>query len=157
MRISPLGIFGANYEPQQVAEWARQDAALTHPNRVCLQANALFAMAVAQAVANGIGSQELYREIETWAREMSANEALLKSINDASMASPSDYIRQQGWVLIAFHNALWQLLHARNLEDGVVDTVMRGGDTIRMRLLRAHSSVLCMAEMPSPSSGRKHC
>lgn len=31
MRISPLGIFGAYREPAQVAEWARQDAALTHP------------------------------------------------------------------------------------------------------------------------------
>lgn len=26
-------------------------------------------------------------------------------------------------------NALWQLLHARNLEDGLIDTVRRGGDT----------------------------
>lgn len=34
-----------------------------------------------------------------------------------------------GWVLIAWQNALWQLLHAPNLEEGVVDTVGRGGDT----------------------------
>lgn len=32
-------------------------------------------------------------------------------------------------MLIAFRNALWQLLHAPKLEEGVVDTVMRGGDT----------------------------
>ena len=32
-------------------------------------------------------------------------------------------------MLIAFRNALWQLLHAVDLEEGVVDTVMRGGDT----------------------------
>jgi len=30
---------------------------------------------------------------------------------------------------LAFHNALWQLLHARNLEEAVVDTIGRGGDT----------------------------
>ena len=35
----------------------------------------------------------------------------------------------QGWVLIAFRNALWQLLHADSLEQGVIDTVMRGGDS----------------------------
>ena len=34
-----------------------------------------------------------------------------------------------GWLLIAWRNALWQLLHASSLEEGVVDTVMRGGDT----------------------------
>ena len=49
MRISPLGIFGANYPLETVCDWARQDAALTHPNPVCLQANALFTMAIAHA------------------------------------------------------------------------------------------------------------
>ena len=33
------------------------------------------------------------------------------------------------WVLIALRNALWRLLRASSLEEGVVDTVMRGGDT----------------------------
>ena len=46
----------------------------------------------------------------------------------AAEAPPADYVRHQGW-FIAFQNALWQLLHAPNLEEAVVDTVMRGGDT----------------------------
>lgn len=50
MRISPLGIFGANHDLKQVAEWAKQDASLTHPHPVCQQANALFAMAIAHAM-----------------------------------------------------------------------------------------------------------
>ena len=33
------------------------------------------------------------------------------------------------WVLIALHNAFWQLLNADSLESGIVDTVMLGGDT----------------------------
>ena len=129
MRISPLGIFGANYGLQQVAAWAQQDAALTHPHPVFLQASALFAMAIARAVSAGVGPQDLFQQIETWAREMKVEDALLKSITGASTAPPNDYIHQQGWVLTAFRNALWQLLHASNLEDGVTDTVMRGGDT----------------------------
>ena len=129
MRISPLGIFGANYDMQQVAAWAQQDAALTHPHPVCLHANALFAMAIARAISTGIGSQDLFQQIETWAGEMKVEDALLQSVIGASTAPPSDYIHQQGWVLTAFRNALWQLLHASNLEDGVTDTVMRGGDT----------------------------
>jgi ADP-ribosyl-[dinitrogen reductase] hydrolase len=59
MRISPLGTFGANYESQQVADWTRQDAALTHPHPVCLQANALIVMAIAHAVQTGIGNLDL--------------------------------------------------------------------------------------------------
>jgi ADP-ribosylglycohydrolase len=129
MRISPLGIFGANHDLQQVAEWAKQDAALTHPHPVCLQANALFAMAIAQAIRTRIGAQDLHEQIVLWADEMDADDSLLEAITGAAEAPPEDYVHQQGWVLIAFRNALWQLLHASNLEEAVVDTVMRGGDT----------------------------
>ena len=129
MRISPLGIFGANHDLQQVAEWAKQDASLTHPHPVCRQANALFAMAIAHAIRTGIGAHDLFEQIALWANEMSADDSLMEAITGAAEAPPTDYVHQQGWVLIAFRNALWQILHASNLEEAVVDTVMRGGDT----------------------------
>ncbi len=129
MRISPLGIFGAGIDPNRVAEWAMQDAAITHPNPICRQANALFAMAIAQAIQFECGRGKLYQRIRQWAVDMPAEPALLHSINKAAEEPPADYLRQQGWVLIAFQNALYQLLHAPGLEDGVVDTIMRGGDT----------------------------
>ncbi|MCX6578645.1 MAG: ADP-ribosylglycohydrolase family protein [Candidatus Aminicenantes bacterium] len=129
MRISPLGIFGANYELSAVANWARRDAALTHPNPICQQANALFAMAIAYAIRAGANAETIYREILSWAKEMEVEEPLLKTVKVAADAPPADYVSNQGWVLVAFHNALWQLLHAANFKEAVVDTVMRGGDT----------------------------
>jgi len=129
MRVSPLGIFGANHDLRQVAEWARQDAEITHPNPVCLQTNALFAMAVAHAVRTGCSPMELYEQVQAWAAEMGALATVRDALAGAALAPPADYMRQQGWVLIAFRNAFWQLLHAPNLEEGVVDTVLRGGDT----------------------------
>lgn len=129
MRISPLGIFGADHPLEMVSEWAMQDAMLTHPNSVCLQANGLFAMGIAHAVASGCGAQELYDSISQWAVDLLVAPVLMDAIRGAAESPPDDYIQHQGWVLIAFHNALWQLLHASNLEEGVVDTVMRGGDT----------------------------
>jgi ADP-ribosylglycohydrolase len=75
------------------------------------------------------GAQELYEQIKQWAVEMRVDAFLRKAIVDASTSAPADYVYQQGWVIIAFQNALWQLLHAATLEDGVSDTVMRGGDT----------------------------
>ena len=129
MRVSPLGIFGANHDLQQVADWAKQDAALTHPHPVCRQANALFTMAIAKAIRTGIGAHDLHEQIVVWANEMSVDDSLMEAITGATEAPPADYLHQQGWVLIAFRNALWQILHAPNLEEAVVDTVMRGGDT----------------------------
>ena len=61
-----------------------------------------------------------------------------KSAHLSLFAAPSNrpelnrrakFLSQQGWVLIALQNAYYQALHAATLEDGVVDTVMRGGDT----------------------------
>ena len=129
MRVSPLGVFGANYDLVQVAEWARQDSAITHVHAVCQQANALFAMAVATAVRTGCDAGCLYEQIVAWANDMHADRNLLDAILAAAETPPADYTRMQGWVLIAFQNALWQLTHAANLEEAVVDTVMRGGDT----------------------------
>ncbi len=37
--------------------------------------------------------------------------------------------RAQRWVLIVLQSALWQLGHAAGPQEGVVDSVLRGGDT----------------------------
>ena len=129
MRISPLGIFGANYTLDQVAEWARQDAALTHIHRVCQEANALFAMAIAHAVRTGCSARDLYGETTAWAKEMEVDHSLKQTIAAAADSPPDDFKHKEGWVLIAFRNALWQLLNAESVEEGIVDTVMQGGDT----------------------------
>ena len=129
MRISPLGIFGANHDLDKVAEWARQDAAITHVHPVCQQANALFAMAIAHAIRSGCDAQDLYGQIVTWARDMLVDESLFAVAQRAAEAPPADYVYQAGWVLTAFQNALWQLLHAQDPEQAIIDTVMRGGDT----------------------------
>ena len=129
MRISPLGIFGTYQEPGAVIEWAREDAAITHPHEVCGQANALFAAAVSFAIRSGGGPDDVYRHVRTLVDEMAAVPALHDAVTAAAHSPPADYVRQQGWVLIAFRNALWQLLHAPSMAAGVMDTVMRGGDT----------------------------
>ena len=48
---------------------------------------------------------------------------------DSAAAAPADFVTHQGRVLVALQNAFYQLSHAASLEEGVVDTVRRGGDT----------------------------
>ena len=129
MRVSPIGVFGVNYSLDQVAEWAEADAALTHPNKVCIQVNALYTMAITTAIREEISPQELYSQMLGWAKERQVESAIITVIEKAAIEPPSDFMKQMGWVLIAFQNALFQMLHADTFEAGVVDTVMRGGDT----------------------------
>jgi ADP-ribosyl-[dinitrogen reductase] hydrolase len=129
MRISPLGIFGARHSLDDVARWAREDAAMTHVHPVCQEANALFATAIADAIQTGAPAEDIYARVVERAHAMNVDENLLRVVADAQHAPPGDYLHKQGWVMIALQNALWQLLDARSLEEAVVETVMRGGDT----------------------------
>ncbi|WP_205126627.1 ADP-ribosylglycohydrolase family protein [Nitrincola tibetensis] len=129
MRISPLAIFTAESSDQDIIHWAMQDAALTHPHEICQQANALFVLAIARAIQKGLSAPEVYELIHNYAEHLDVDFELKAVIGDATFMPPSDFIDKQGWVLIAFQNALWQLLHAPSLEEALVDTVGRGGDT----------------------------
>jgi ADP-ribosylglycohydrolase len=128
MRISPLGIFGAG-RPAEAAAWAREDSRLTHPHPVCQDACAVFVAAVAQAVGHGGGAEAAYRAAQDEAGRSGVQPAVRDALAQARHAPPADYQTMQGFVLIALQNAFWQLWHAPSLEEGVVDTVMRGGDT----------------------------
>ncbi len=130
MRASPLGIFGAGREVAEITEFARQDAALTHPNPVCQQANAIFVRAISTAIAEGSGRLELYREIAEWADEEDVDPVLREAVQAVDQEPWIDKAgRKMGWVLVALQNALWQLVHAPGFEDALVDTANRGGDT----------------------------
>lgn len=123
MRVSPLGIFGATRHWHDVARWAQQDAALTHAHPVCQQANALYACLIAQAIRSGDSPQDLYAWLLRLARRQRLEPCLYEILELAPHEAPADYVHKMGWVRIALHNALWQLLHAPTLEEGVVDTV----------------------------------
>jgi ADP-ribosyl-[dinitrogen reductase] hydrolase len=128
MRASPLGIF-AHPLPEAVAvRTARMDSGATHPHRVCGDSVAAYVLAVARAIRSGAGPEDAYRAALAWARA-DAVPAVAEAIAKAATAAPQCDGEQMGFVLIALQNAFHELLHARSLEEGVVATVRRGGDT----------------------------
>jgi ADP-ribosyl-[dinitrogen reductase] hydrolase len=129
MRISPLGIFGSSRPDEILEEWAKWDARMTHPHPICVEANVLFAQAIALAVRNGMSGPDLYEEIRRRAILRQVPAPLLAATEASRQSPPNDFLTQQGWVLIAWQNALWHLLHTESLEEAVVATVMSGGDT----------------------------
>lgn len=129
MRISPLGIFGVMQPLAQVAHWASQDAGITHPNRVCLEANELFAVAISRAIMTGDDARGVYNHMLGRAEGGRVSESLMETLRLARDMPWDDKARHHGWVLVALQNALWQLLHASSFEEAVVETVSHGGDT----------------------------
>jgi ADP-ribosylglycohydrolase/fructose-1,6-bisphosphatase/inositol monophosphatase family enzyme len=129
MRAAPLGIHAHALLPALAAELARQDSSLTHPHPACGDAAAAFVVAVAHAVREGDGPEGAWRAAFDWATGKGAVRLVVEALEAARLAPPVCDGESQGWVKVALQNAFHELLHAPSLEEGVVTTVRRGGDT----------------------------
>lgn len=129
MRLAPLAIFGAYRSPDELAANARADALLSHPHAACQDANVVFACTIAHAIRVGPSREAVYEFAVQLAQEIRAHDVVRGALADAAHGPPSDFMHQMGWLRLAFQNAFHQLLHASSLEEGLSDTVGRGGDT----------------------------
>jgi ADP-ribosylglycohydrolase len=137
MRVGPLGMWCAGrYDPRkdedfgEISRLAAKDAAITHPTQVCADANILYVAAITDAIRHGSSRKEIYGKIGDWCRKIGAGESVEKAVKDAEEKPPIEgFGLHQGWVLVAFQNALYQLLHAENFEEALVDTIHYGYDT----------------------------
>jgi ADP-ribosylglycohydrolase len=128
MRASPLGIFAHALPADAAVAAARLDSSVTHPHRVCGDAVAAYVLALSHAIRTGAGPDETYATALGWARA-EADPAVADALARAATAAPVCDQATIGWVLIALQNAFHELLHAPSVEEGVVATVRRGGDT----------------------------
>ncbi|HVO09553.1 MAG TPA: inositol monophosphatase family protein [Vicinamibacteria bacterium] len=129
MRASPLGVLAHARPPAEAAALAREDAGLTHVHQACLDASAAFVVAIAHAVCHGDGAEAAWRAAHDWAVAEPATPLVVEALEAAREAPPVCDGPRAGWVRIALQNAFHELLHAASLEEGVVATVRRGGDT----------------------------
>ena len=124
MRVSPIGIWAR--EPEVADRFAREDSRMTHPNDVCVDACAAFAAAIAEGIHSGDRDAML---------GVALANALTDSVKDALRRAgrgeaPEGYCSgKSGWVLLAFQNAFYHLQRGATVEDALVATVGKGGDT----------------------------
>ncbi len=128
MRVSPLAVYAHALAPERAAALARDESSLTHPNPVCRDATAAYVVGVAHAVRYGDGAKAAYEAALGWARANAVVE-VRGALEAAAREAPVCEGQHMGWVLIALQNAFHQLLRAPSLEEAVVATVRRGGDT----------------------------
>jgi ADP-ribosyl-[dinitrogen reductase] hydrolase len=139
MRCSPLGIWGYRLSDEELANLARQDSQLSHPNLSCCYAVACYTIAIASLMRE-IGDQTLaFNRAKSWLElqssgnkslgELSANQEVLSWLNDAENNVNIEYSLQMGFVKIAFTHAFRHLLLGSDYEEAIVETLTGGGDT----------------------------
>jgi ADP-ribosylglycohydrolase len=127
MRISPIGILAATSD--EAALLALLDSQLTHPNPVCTLACAATAAAIAAGI-DGATPDGMFEAATRIAGTRVDGGAVLETLQRAyDRTLPEDYTRKMGWVLLALQNAFFHLLHTDSVEQALIETVARGGDT----------------------------
>lgn len=131
MRQSPLGIFGWNMSPDQLADLSCRDSKLSHPHLACQESCVAYTYAIATAIRTGASHWEIYRRTLEFmgSRPEAVSSGVVGCLEKSSVSAPDDFYDQMGWVLKALQNAFYQLLYAKTIESGIIDTVRRGGDT----------------------------
>jgi ADP-ribosyl-[dinitrogen reductase] hydrolase len=128
MRISPLGLYGYRMKVEDLWQLACKESELTHPHEICQQSCALYVCAISDAIRYGKSSRDLYEAVVKLAEKQHINPILMDALKSAKTSLP-DMQRHAGWVINAFQNAFYQLLHAPSIEEAIVNSVMQGGDT----------------------------
>jgi ADP-ribosylglycohydrolase len=128
MRIAPIGVWAR--DPDEAAALASEESALSHPHPACRAACACFAGAISAAL-NGADRRAMTATAlriadaaEPWAGSVA--HALPQA---AAGVAPADFQHHMGWVIIGLQNAFFHLAAGSTVEDALIETVGRGGDT----------------------------
>ena len=124
MRISPISIWAR--QPEVADRFAREDSGLTHPNQVCVDACGVFAAAIAEGIHSG-DRREMLRVALAQTLTDPVKDALAQAANGE--APQGYYGGKSGWVLLALQNAFYHLQRGKSVEEALVETVGKGGDT----------------------------
>ena len=109
MRATPLGIWGHRFPDAELAEFARQDSALSHPNQSCQDAVACYIIAIANLMRVPGNRQEAFQATRVWA-DVHANAEVRSWLDDAEANLNYPYHPQAGYVRIAFTHAFRLLI-----------------------------------------------
>ena len=128
MRATPLGVWGARRADRDVIAAAQADARLSHPNASCVDAAAVYVLAIASLVRAPGDAALALALVETWA-SANACEEVRTWLDDASAGKDVPYTPQDGFVRIAFTHAFRHLRAGTPYTAALRETLAGGGDT----------------------------
>lgn len=131
MRATPIPVFYHQLPNKTLALYARLDAQLSHPNKVCQDVNALYSIAIAELiryprdyegavmmVEEYVSTNDIHPTVKMWLEDSK------KDLNDID-----DCTVNIGHVKHAFTLAFHFLRIGDTYENAIYQTLLRGGDT----------------------------
>ena len=128
MRISPLGVWGYKYKDEELANFARLDSGLSHPNPSCGDAVACYTIAIASLMREKGDRETAFARAKNWA-VANANGEVGSWLEDGENNLDIPYSPHIGFVKIAFTHAFRHLLLGSDWVTAIRETLLGGGDT----------------------------
>lgn len=128
MRCTPLAIWGHSLPISTLAEWARADSRLSHPNPACTDSVAAYVIAIAHLLDNRGDHTGAVGAATSWASN-NACEEVRDWLSMSAQGNPAAFHPQAGFVKIAFTHAFYHLGRATSFSDAITETLLGGGDT----------------------------
>ncbi|NEP10577.1 MAG: ADP-ribosylglycohydrolase family protein [Symploca sp. SIO2C1] len=141
MRISPLGIWGYQFNNEELAKFAQQDSRLSHPNPSCCYAVACYTIAISSLIREPGDRKTAFNSAKSWLesqakraqnKEFASNQGqaeVLSWLQDAENNINISYHPHAGFVKIAFTHAFRHLLLGSDYFEAIRETLSGGGDT----------------------------
>ena len=129
MRILPLAIWGARLPVARLAEFAKQESALTHPTEPCTDVVALYTIAVAHLIAHTGDPQGALDAASSWAAS-NACEEVQRWLHEAlgTAEAPVDCLSSIEWLRWPFQQAFMHLSLGSSYEAGLRQVLAAGGE-----------------------------
>jgi ADP-ribosylglycohydrolase len=139
MRVSPISIWaiiniwGMDCPDELIAHFARQDALLSHPNKVCQDCNAIYCIALTYLIKHPSKNIDCINHIRQYIEENknTIHTDVQKWFHDSqSDELPNDFNaeKQIGWVRWAFTLSFHFLMKGNSFETTLYDVISYGGD-----------------------------
>jgi ADP-ribosylglycohydrolase len=133
MRATPLSIWACQMPLDIVAEYARLDAKLSHPNKVCQDCNAVYCMAQVYLMNHPGDAEGAIEMIERYV----TNNSVDQRVHDWVLVDSKlpftqfgkDVSHNIGWVKHAFTLAIYFLRNKTDFPTAIMKTLTLGGDT----------------------------
>lgn len=124
MRATPIPVMFPHCSLKEIAEFAREDAGLSHPSPSCKDANAVYCVAIACLLRG----YDVERTLGTCA-VMAATPEVHEWLEDSRGDLPKRCTPNIGWVRWGFTLAFHFLRRQTPYEEAIRETLKRGGDT----------------------------
>jgi len=130
MRVAPLALWCHKESDATIAEYAKQDALLSHPSLVCKECNAVYCVAIAYLMKNPGDHLGAISHLDDFmGRHVQSQTVKDWYYRDSLCIDSLDASINIGHVRWGFTMAMYFLRRGEQYETGIVETLMKGGDT----------------------------